>query len=130
LSHLIKIKVNFYLGFSLAGVSKKLSRKSRLETTAKNLKLLFSDISWDNRSEMNLYVDQPTPSRHSRHHYPSSHAVANTKALKEIDRMKEALQQELMHVQYNLDQKDRESKFIYNPVYNSAYPKVTVESIS
>jgi len=37
--------------------------------------------------------------------------------------MKEALQQELMHVQYNLDQKDRESKFIYNPVYNSAYPK-------
>jgi len=83
----------------------------------------LSDISWDNRSEMNLYVDQPAPSRHSRHHYPSSHAVANTKALKEIDRMKEALQQELMHVQYNLDQKDRESKFIYNPVYNSAYPK-------
>jgi len=72
---------------------------------------------------MNLYLDQPAPSRHGRHHYPTSHAVANTKALKEIDRMKEALQQELMHVQYNLDQKDRESKFIYNPVYNSAYPK-------
>jgi hypothetical protein len=77
---------------------------------------------------MNLYLDQPAPSRHGRHHYPTSHAVANTKALKEIDRMKEALQQELMHVQYNLDQKDRESKFIYNPVYNSAYPKVTFHS--
>ncbi|CAG5094819.1 Oidioi.mRNA.OKI2018_I69.XSR.g13890.t2.cds [Oikopleura dioica] len=83
----------------------------------------LSDISWDQRSEMNLYLDQPAPSRQSRHPYHTNHAAINTKALEEIDRMKEALQQELMHVQYKVEQKNLENKYSQDPVYNSSYPK-------